>query len=225
MKKILALLLLGVLVFDAVADQITIAGSTKDGSFIGYEGGKFEFRTDKGRLIKQSAVGVSKLTITEQRKAQILRTDGKSEVAKLSNFEKNTFHFDKEGTALTIPLAQIKSIEYVLEFDQAGGGMVDAGPNKYPIPVFNLAELLQGQVTPQQQAVANRFTKAKKEFDDFVAANTALLQQADQQKGPKRSEILTQLRQRKTAEEPLRRALGAVYQELVTAFPGRLNSK
>jgi hypothetical protein len=199
----------------ALADQMVVGGTIKEGTFQKFENGRFEFMTAKGRFVRQGATQVSRLVLDKPMRVRFLRSDGKKEeTGELQGFEKNAFQLRQGAQATTIPLAQIKAMECALDFGEGGGG-----DNRYPIPAIDIGKLAQGELTPQQQSAVNRFNKAKKAFDDFVVESTALEKQMEPAKGARRNELLNRLRERKITEQPLRKELGGAYRALVELFP------
>jgi hypothetical protein len=200
----------------ALGDQLVILGQTREGSFQGFENGRIDFQASGGKFVKEQSTRVTKLVLTSPLKASYQTTGGKREEdVTLKGFEKGKFAFaGKDGKEVLVPAMQIRSIEPV--FAGAAGGGGDAG-ERYPIPPVDLSTIA-GDLAPDQQAALDGFRAAKKAFDDFVAESSALVQEMDRLKGPKREERLNQLRLRKDQEQPLRQNLIAAYRTLTSAF-------
>jgi hypothetical protein len=213
MKIVAACAALGLAIACASADQLVVlGGQTKEGSFQGFESGKFLFLPSKGKFMKETPSRVSKLVLANPTKASYQTTDGKSEAdAVLKGYEKGKFIFLKDGKETVVIPMKIKQLDLVFE---TGG---DAGGGSYPIPAVDLATL-GGELSPEQQATIDRFVAAKKSFDEFLAESSAMVVEMDKLKGPKREELLNKLRLRKEAEQPLRDSLRTAYRALVGAF-------
>lgn len=214
MKSFVVLSVLALSIPCAPADQmVVLGGQAKEGSFQGFEGGRFLFLPSKGKFMKEQPSRVSRLAVATPQKATYQTTDGKT-VADVvfKGYEKGRFTFVKDGKDSSVMSIKMKQLD--LTFETEGG---DAGGGSYPIPSVNLAGL-GGDLPPEQQAVVDRFTAAKKAFDDFLAESAAMVQEMDKLKGPKREELLNKLRMRKEAEQPLRNDLRTAYKALVNAF-------
>jgi len=198
------------------ADQLLIMGQqTREGTFQGFENGKIEFQDSSGRFVKEQSSRVSKLVLTAPLKAAYQTVTGKRvEDVTLKGFEKGKFIFvGKDGKETLVVGLQVKTIEPVFE---GGGGGGDAG-DRYPIPAVDLSGIV-GDLSPAQQKALDGLKDAKKGFDDYVAESSAMVQEMDRLKGPKREELLNQLRIRKEKEQPLRGNLISAYKTFRDAF-------
>jgi hypothetical protein len=220
MKIPMLCVVLGMAASVTLADQLAMIGSTKEGTFQKFENGNFEFLTDKSRFLRPGSSQVTRLVLDKPIRVRYLLSDS-NQVAEgeLRGFEKRTFNLTRDGQAVAIPLAKVKSIHRVLNNEGNGGN------GGYPIPDVNVDDLAKGEVTPQQQAGLNRFTQAKKAFDAFVVESTAMTREMDQAVGARRQALLNKLRERKTAEQPLRNELGAAYKSLTELFPAPANGE
>lgn len=214
MRNALSGLLLGLAATYASGDQLVIlGGQTKEGTFQGFENGKFMFQPSKGKFMKEQPSRVSKLVLTTKTKASYQTSDGKSEEEVVfKGYEKGKFMFVKDGKDVAVMAIKMKQLDP--SFETEGG---DAGGQSYPIPKVDLTNF-GGDLTADQQAVLDAFTAAKKTYDEFLAQSTAMVQTMDGLKGPKREDALNELRRRKEAEQPLRGNLRSAYKALVNAF-------
>lgn len=217
MKSAVAGLVVGLMASCALGDQLVImGGQTKEGSFQGFENGKIRFQPTKGRFMKEQPSRVSKLILSSKTKATYTTTDGKTEEeVDFKGFEKGKFIFVKDGKEVLVMAIKMKELDPCFEIEGGGGG--DAGGQTYPIPKVDLSNF-GGDLNANQQTVLDQFKEAKKAFDDFLLQSTAMVQEMDKLKGPKREELLNELRRRKEAEQPLRRGLRSAYKALVAAF-------
>jgi hypothetical protein len=208
-------LVLGLAVACASGDQLVIlGGQTKEGAFQKFENGKFLFLPTNGKFMKEQSSRVSRIALPNPIKATYETTDGKKEEnAVFKGYEKSKFIFIKDGKEVSVPSLTMKQLEPSFE---SGGGHGDTA-GAYPIPNVDLANFV-GPLAPEQQAVLDRFTAAKKTFDEFYAVSSSMVQEMDKLKGPKREELLNKLRSRKEAEQPLRKNLLSAYESLVGAF-------
>jgi hypothetical protein len=198
----------------ALSDQLVVAGSTRQGAFQGFESGKFEFGDARGGSSRVGASQVTKLVLDQPAPVSYLRKGARQEeTGELQGFEKGAFTFAKAGQTVTIPMAGVKLI--VRRVEAAGG----SSPDSYPVPVVNTSGLTREALTPQQQAGLSRFSQAKAAFDAFVVKSTALMEEMDRSRDARRQALLTQLRERKLAEQPLRSELIAAYKALTELFP------
>jgi hypothetical protein len=200
----------------APGDQLVILGQApKEGTFQGFENGRFLFLPANGKFMKEQSSRVSKIVLPTPGKASYQTTDGKTEQeAAFKGYEKGKFVFVKDGKEVLIPALRMKQLEPTFESEGGVGG--DGGVGSYPIPKVDLSSI--GDVTPDQQAILDRFATAKKAFDDYLTASIAMKEEMDKLKGPKREELLNKLRLRKDAEQPLRKDLRTAYKALVSAF-------
>jgi hypothetical protein len=225
MKKIwwLSCFFCGALASGALGDQLMVTGQTKDGTFEGYSDGRFHFQTTKFKSIKEQAIRVSKLVLSQPLTVAYMTSDGKElESAVLKGYDKRLFSFQKDGNDFTIPQAKMKSIEPTTEENGngGGGGGGDSGdPSKYPIPEVDLSIFDGMDLTPAQQATLTKFKTSKMTYDAFYDKNTAMVKEMDHLTGAKRIDLLNQLRLRKGDEQPLRKDLIAAYKALAAAFP------
>lgn len=218
MKTALLAVLIGGAVSLATADQLVVTGTPREGTFQKFENGFFEFAGAKARHLKQNAAQVTRLVLDRPLKVRYLSgASNREEEAELLGYEKRTFNFSRGGQLVSVPLASVKSVTPVLAF--GNGGADGDARDGYPVPAVNLDELAQGQITPLQQAGINRFIRAKKAFDDFVAQSSALAEDMNRAKGARRNDLLNKLRERKTAEQPLRKELADAYKGLTDLFP------
>lgn len=214
MRNTLVALILGLVAASSWGDQLVIlGGQTKEGTFQGFEKGRFLFLPSKGKFMKEQPSRVSKLVLPSPTKAVYETTDGKKEEGVVfKGYEKGKFIFVKDGKEVPVMAMKMKLIEP--SFESEGG---DAGGTSYPIPKVDLANF-GGDLNADQQAVLEKFTAAKKAFDAFLAESTEMVQEMDKLKGPKREQLLNELRKRKEAEQPLRNDLRVAYKALVGAF-------
>jgi hypothetical protein len=213
MRIVAACAAVGLTIACASGDQLLVlGGQTREGTFQGFEGGKFLFLPSRGKFMKETPSRVSRLVLANKTKATYQTTDGKSESdAVLKGYEKGKFIFLKDGKETAVIPMKIKQLD--LSFETGG----DAGGGSYPIPAVDLATL-GGELTQEQQGIVDRFVAAKKSFDEFLAESSAVVAEMDKLKGPKREELLNKLRMRKEAEQPLRDSLRIAYRALVGAF-------
>lgn len=199
----------------ASGDQLVIlGGQAKDGTFQGFDGGKILFQPSKGRFMKEQPSRISKLVLTTPTKASYKTSDGKTEEGVIfKGYEKGKFIFVKDGKEVPVTALKMKSIEPVF---QTGGGGGEGG-GEYPIPPVDVASL-GDNLTEGQKAIIDRFNTAKKSFDEFLAVSVGMVKEMDTLKGAKREEVMNDLRRRKEAEQPLKRALVESYKELIGAF-------
>ena len=214
--------LCGVLASVALGDQLMVTGQTKDGTFESYSDGRFHFQTTKFKSVKEQAIRVSKLVLSQPLTVAYMTTDAKEpEPAVLKGYDKRLFTFEKDGKDFTIPQAKMKSIEPMEENGNGGGGGGgDSGdPSQYPIPEVDLSIFDGMELTPAQQTTLTKFKTSKKTYDAFYDKNTTMVKEMDQLTGAKRIDLLNQLRLRKGEEQPLRKDLIAAYKALAAAFP------
>ena len=215
MKSWIAGVALVMLASAACGDQLVLGGQTKEGTFQGYENGRFFFANKRGRLMREQAIRVTKLVLSSPMRVVYVTKDGKAEeIADLTGYEKKAFTFDKKGQQVVVPQAKMKEIGRSEEGGEGGG---DGG--RYPVPEVDLDSFAGDNVTPAQQAALDRYKTAKKKFDDYVADSTALVKEMDAATGAKREALLNQLRQRKNEEQPLKKDLIAAYNALADLFP------
>ena len=218
MRSFILSLATALLASAALGDQLVLTGQVKEGTFQGFDNGRFQFATAKGRFMKEQAGRVTKLALDKPQKVSYVTSDGKKEEAvELKGYEKRAFTFSKKGAAdVKVPQMKMKTIELLFE---GGEGEGDAGGGRYPIPAVDLNSLAGADITPGQQAVIDEFVKAKKVFDDYFAESAAMVAAMDKATGTKREDYLNKLRQRKNDEQPLRKALLAAYNAIADAFP------
>jgi hypothetical protein len=220
MRTFLAMAVVVALVTAAgAAGPLVGTGKTKEGTFRGYEKGRFLFASSKGKPMKEQAGRVMKLILGEPLKVTYQTADAAKPLeAQFKGYDKKTFTFaGKEGKETSVPQLKMKTIE--LSFDMEGEEGGDRGGGRYPIPDVNLESLAGTEATPAQQAAIDKFTAAKKRYDEFVNVSSGLVQEMDKATGVKREEFLNQLRARKNDEQPLRTALINAYKTMGDAFP------
>ena len=218
MKRLLLSLALMAVASMTFGDQLMMNSLVKDGSFQGFEKGKFRFLTAKGKFVNEQASRVTKLVLSSPKKATyITASSKKEETAMLKGFDKEKFTFaQKDGKEVTVPLSKMTKIEIALESETDGGK--SNGGDKYPIPAVDLASFT-GDFTPEQQSVLGKFKVAKQTFDDFVKETADMVSDMNKSTGAAREDLINQLRKRKIEEQPLRKNLVAAYKALVEAFP------
>jgi hypothetical protein len=218
MRRLLLGLIIVIFASTAFGDQLIMGKITKDGTFQGFDKGKFRFLSAKGRFMNEQASRVTTIVLTEPKKCTFLRSSSKKEERGFfKGFNKDKFvittNANDPGTA--IPVSKMVKLEISLD---TGTGSKTGNGEGYPIPSVDLSAFT-GDFTPEQQKVMDQFKAAKKVFDDFVKENAAIVSQMDQSTGATREDYITQLRKRKLDEQPLRKALIAAYDALVNAFP------
>jgi hypothetical protein len=214
MRNTIVALIFGLVTTFSWGDQLVIlGGQNKEGTFSGFDNGRILFRPDKGKFMKEQPSRVSKLVLANPTKASYTTTDGKTEEdVTFKGYEKGKFLFVKDGKDVAVMAIKMKTLDPV--FKTGGGG--GQGGGEYPIPFVDISNF--GNVTPEQQAVIDRYTAAKKVFDEFVAVSITMNQEKDRLTGAKRVAMEDDLRRRKEAEQPVKRVLVDSYKALVNTF-------
>ena len=222
MKRLM--LSLAVLVITAtvsLGDQLTMGKIVKDGALQGFEKNKFRFFTSKGKFVNEQASRVTDIKLEKPKKCTYLTSTAKKEERGiLKSFTKDKFTITPEGKNakdVIIPVSKMKKLEISLDSGTSGSAGGGSG-NAYPIPNVDL-KAFTGEFTPEQQKVMDAFVAAKKAFDDFATASSAVVDEMNTSTGAHREELINQLRKRKIDEQPLRKDLVAAYNALAEAFP------
>lgn len=219
MKRLIMSLAIVVFASAVSGDQLIMGTITKDGSFQGFEKGKFRFSASKGgKLMNEQASRVTTIVLSAPKKCTyLLSSSKKEEQGFLNGFDKDKFMIAataKDDSAI-IPLRKMVKLQISPD---TGAGSKSGSGDGYPIPTVDL-NAFTGDFTPEQQKVMDQFKAAKKVFDDFVKESAAIVSQMDQATGAAREDYLNQLRKRKLDEQPLRKALVMAYNALMSAFP------
>lgn len=201
-------------------DKLTVGGITHEGQFMGFDNNILRFRTDKWKDLKEQITRVTKLTLDRPYPVAYFTTDKKgAEPGVLKGYDRLKFVFDAEGTDVAISYTRVKKIE----IREAGGaGAADAAPAEagagVPVQTLDVEDLSSQPLSPAQRAALNRYKTAKTAYDQFVAANAALVNQMNKATGTRRDDLLNQLRKRKYQEQPLKTELANAQNALVAAL-------
>ncbi len=203
----------------ATADTLNLGAKSYDGTFDGFEDGRFLFRTAEGREIKEPRSSVRKLNLTEPRQVALTRTS-KREPDKLTmtGYENGKFAVKADGKESTIPGMQVRSITVEMDF-QAFGAMEQADTPR-PVQPIDISGLTARQdLTAEQTAVLKQYQAANGKYNAFLTESSALVEQMDKATGAKREALLNVLRRRKAEEQPVKRDLEISRTALLKAFP------
>jgi hypothetical protein len=195
-----------------------LGSQAKEGTFEGFDSGRFLFSNAKGRLSKEQPSRVTKLVLVKPLKVTYVTVDSKKEEsALLKGYDKREFQLVKDGKEIGLSAMKMKSLEIAAEAGPGGGGTVSG--TRYPVPQIDVDALAGPNPTPAQQKAVERFKTAKKAYDDFLLESSALVSQMDKATGAKREAILNDLRMRKNEEQPLKTELVDACSALNDAFP------
>jgi len=193
------------------------------------------FKTDKiyflpangGKIMREQRLYVESLTIDPPSKV-LVTPKGKKKIEdmKLTKYSKSNFIFDKNGEEISIPGAQISSIEMGLDFGRAAGGAGDqqdgSDAENKPLKI-NLNDLSafvkENGSTPEQIKVFEQYKTARVTYDTFLDTSSAMVKSMDKTTGTAREDFLNKLRKRKNDEQPILGKLKKAEQELLASFP------
>ncbi len=202
------------------ADQIVITGTVREGSFRGFEGGKFEFATGKGRPTKYGITQVSKLSLDKPLKVRLIRKDGKEAVeGEWQLFERGAFQLKQGDKVVSVPATQLLRLEDWFDTSLMPQAAAAPGGRGQAEPTVDTAALLRGELTAEQRGAVERYSAAREKLNAFIKESSAMQSGLDSATGAQRIELLNQLRTRQVAEQPLRNELRTSYQVLKQQFP------
>jgi hypothetical protein len=219
MRRLFLCLIIALFASASFGDQLMMGSITKEGSFQGFEKGKFRFYASKGnKLMNEQASRVTTIVLSKPKKCTYLLSSGKKEEhGFLKGFDKDKFMIaaTAQDDSAVIPLRKMTKLD--INPETSAGGKSGSGDG-YPIPSVDLSAFT-GNFTPDQQKAMDNFKAAKKVFDDFVKESASMVSQMDSATGSAREDLINQLRKRKVDEQPLRKELVAAYNALMSAFP------
>lgn len=191
------------------ADTLKTSTGTLTGTFQGYEKNEFLFTESGGTQHKIPKAKVTSVEVDQPCEAR-LRRSGKStiEAVSLIGYDKLQFSFETNGKRFPLSAMNVTSLSVFRAM--AGGG--EEGPDDstaFIAPIDTSSLENRTDLTPTQQAALQRYKTARKNYDDFVSRSTDLMTTASTAQGPKRAEILTELRKRKQEEQPVKAELQA----------------
>jgi len=201
----------------AYADVITIGTKPLQGKFEGFEKNQFLFRTRTGELLKEDRMRVRKLSLDAPLDARLVRSGAEqSEPARLVSYVGGRFTIEQKGKQSTVLGMRVERIIVRRARRRPGADGGDAGR----APVLDISPLEgRGDLTESQAAALRRYKAARREFDDYVAENSAVVAEMDRSHGRQREKLLNDLRLRKNAEQPLKRELERAEAALLNAVP------
>jgi len=225
MKAIVTCTAVGVLLLTAAArlagaaDSIVVAGRSVSGTFAGFENRRFVFEPAQGKRMQETSSRVSRLTLDPARTVSVFYTGNKSKASlTLKGFDKAKFILDDHGKdASELPSRVVK----IIIADEAGSGdRSGAADEILVVDLKNLAAWIkENNPTPAQFKAFARYKAAREPYDAFLAENAAMVKAMNQATGSARTDLLDQLRQRRSEEPPLLRELKEAQKELLAAFP------
>lgn len=202
------------------ADTLHVGRNEHNGAFEGYDGRNFLFREKGGKYIKKSRFSVSKLTLDKPMQARIRQNRKKKpEAITLLGYEKSKFKIKQNGKERTVLGMLVKklSVPMATVSARASGGGGDAPSPIQPLNLTNLE--LRKDLTAAEKAVIDDYKRARKTYDNFLAASTTLVRRMQNTAGAQREELMNQLRRRKQNEQPILRTLEAAIDKVMETFP------
>ncbi len=204
----------------AQADMLKVRSKEYQGTFQGYESKKFIFRAKSGKMLKQLRSSVRSLKLDSPTEIRLqTKSKKKPEKVLLIGYNKGKFSIKRSGKASNVTGMNVERIT-VMRQAASGGTSTDTRNAISPIDVSGLEN---AQLTPQQSSAVEQYKRARSTYDSFLAQSSALVAKMNNASGSTRSSLLTQLRQRKDQEQPIKREMESAHAEMLSAFPGLAN--
>ena len=204
------------------ADEMVVRNETHRGTFEAYERNSFMFLDSNNDMIKAPKGAVKKLTLNPACKVQVMRSMKKeSEPYLLKGYKNMKITLSNGDGETTIFANNIKSMtaDRPSALLVAAVGADAAGGNKAPPPIDTEPLEARADLTDEQAQALADYKDARETYDAFVRESSRMVAEMDRMQGPRRTDLLAELRSRKNQEQPIKNALLSATSAMKSAFP------